>query len=98
MARIIIVEDDPGQKEELQSFLTHTGHEVLAFGDGMTLDRALTHFTPDIALLDFNLPGESGTVLAGRLRERFGQNIGLVMITARSMTSDRVESRLAGVD
>ena len=98
MARIIIVEDDLGQKEELQSFLMHTGHQVLAVSDGATLERSLEYFSPEIALLDYNLPGESGAVLAGRLRERFGSNVGLVMVTARSMASDRIESRLAGVD
>lgn len=98
MARIIVVEDNIGQQEELLSFLTHAGHEVLAASDGIALDRCLLQFIPEIVLLDYNLPGEAGVVLAARLRKRFGSGIGLVMVTARSMGADRVECRRAGAD
>lgn len=98
MARIIVVEDNIGQQEELLSFLAHAGHEVLAAGDGVALDRCMLQFTPEIVLLDYNLPGEAGVVLAARLRKRFGLGIGLVMVTARSMGVDRVECRRAGAD
>lgn len=97
MARIIIVEDDIGQQEELQSFLMYAGHEVLAVSSGAELDKRL-QFTPDIALLDYNLPGETGVEIALRLRKRFGPGIGLVMVTARSLGVDRVECRRAGAD
>ncbi|MDR2195284.1 MAG: response regulator transcription factor [Gallionellaceae bacterium] len=98
MARIILVEDDTEQKEELQLFLMHAGHEVLAVGSGASLERGLTRFVPDIVLLDWNLPDEPGIDLAAKLRERFGSKVGLVMVTARSMAMDRVESRRAGID
>ncbi len=97
MARIIIVEDDLGQQEELQSFLMYAGHEVLAAGNGKELDQRL-QFVPDIALLDYNLPGESGVDIAARLRKQYGSRIGLVMVTARSLGTDRVEGRRAGAD
>lgn len=97
MARIIIVEDDLGQQEELQSFLMYAGHEVLAVSSGAELEQRLK-FVPDIALLDYNLPGETGVAIALRLRKQFGANIGLVMVTARSMGVDRVECRRAGAD
>lgn len=98
MARIIVVEDNIGQQEELLSFLAHAGHEALAAGDGIALDRCLLQFTPQIVLLDYNLPGETGLALASRLRKRFGLGIGLVMVTARGMGTDRVECRRAGAD
>jgi DNA-binding response OmpR family regulator len=97
MARIIIVEDDLGQQEEIQSFLVYAGHEVIAASSGAELDQRMK-FTPDIALLDYNLPGESGVEIALRLRKRFGIAIGLVMVTARSMAVDKVECRRAGAD
>jgi len=98
MTRIIVIEDDMGQQEELQSLLAHAGHEVRAVGDGVALDRCLWQFTPDIVLLDYNLPGEPGVALASRLRQRFGSRIGLVMVTARGMAIDRIVCRRAGVD
>ncbi len=97
MARIIIVEDDLGQQEELQSYLMYAGHEVLAVSSGNELEQRL-QFIPEIALLDYNLPGESGVEIAQRLRKQYGASIGLVMVTARSLGVDRVECRRAGVD
>lgn len=98
MARIIVVEDDLAQQEEILSFLTHSGHDVRAAADSQQLYLVLRDFTPDIALLDYNLPGEAGPVLAERLRERYALDIGIVMITARSLTADRIEARRAGAD
>lgn len=97
MARIIIVEDDLGQQEELQSFLMYAGHEVLAVSSGVELDRRV-QFIPDIVLLDYNLPGETGVDLALRLRKQYGSAVGIVMVTARSLGTDRVECRRAGAD
>jgi DNA-binding response OmpR family regulator len=97
MARIIIVEDDLGQQEELHSFLLYGGHQVLAVSDGKELDQRLD-FIPEIALLDYNLPGESGVEIALRLNRQYGQKIGIVMVTARSMSVDRVACRRAGAD
>jgi DNA-binding response OmpR family regulator len=97
MARIIIVEDDLGQQEELQSYLMYAGHEVLAVSSSKELEQRL-QFVPEIALLDYNLPGEAGIEIARRLHEQYGTKIGLVMVTARSLGVDRVECRRAGVD
>jgi DNA-binding response OmpR family regulator len=98
MTRIIIVEDDIGQREELVSLLAYTGHEVLAVDDGPALDHCLSGFRPEIFLLDYNLPGESGAIIAARMRERYGSDIGVIMLTARKMSADRVAARRAGAD
>jgi len=87
-----------GQQEELVSFLQHAGHEVHAVENSIMLERCLLQFSPAIVVLDYNLPGESGLTIAARLHERFGSEIGLVMVTARSLAVDRVECRRAGVD
>jgi len=97
MARVIIIEDDLGQQEELQSFLMYAGHEVLAVSNSVELGKHL-QFIPEIALLDYNLPGETGVEIALRLRKQYGAAIGIVMVTARSMGTDRVECRRAGAD
>lgn len=98
MARIIVVEDDLAQQEEIVSFLVYAGHEARGVGSGIALDHSLQQFTPEIVLLDFNLPGDNGAALAGRLRERFGLTMGIVMVTARSQSADRLECRRAGAD
>lgn len=98
MARIIVVEDDIGQQEELLSFLEHARHEVRGTSGGAGLRECLAQFTPEIVLLDYNLPGETGATLAAWLRQEFGTSVGLVMVTARGMSTDRIECRRAGVD
>lgn len=98
MARIIVVEDDMGQLEELVSFLGHSGHEVCGAVSGDELEACLSQFEPEIVLLDYCLPGDDGAVLAGRLRERFGASVGIVMVTALNRGTDRIECRLAGAD
>jgi DNA-binding response OmpR family regulator len=98
MARIIVVEDNLAQQEEILSFLKHVGHEVVGIDNGSTLDERMQQFAPDIILLDYNLPGEIGPVLAARLRGKLGMALGIVMVTARSLSVDRIECRRAGVD
>lgn len=98
MARIIVVEDDIGQLEELVSFLEYAKHEVRGVTDGKGLESCLLQFRPEIALLDYCLPMEDGAMLAGQLRERFGVSVGIVMVTALNRGADRVECRRAGAD
>jgi len=98
MTRIIVVEDDIGQLEELVSFLKFSKHEARGVVDGIELENCLSEFSPEIVLLDYCLPGETGATLAERLRERFGTSIGIVMVTALNRGSDRIECRLAGAD
>jgi DNA-binding response OmpR family regulator len=98
MARIIVVEDDLAQQEEILAFLTHAGYETKGVESGSALDLCLQDFPPDILLLDYNLPDESGALLAERMRAKFGIAVGIVMITARSLSVDRIECRRAGAD
>ena len=98
MTRIIVVEDDIGQLEELVSFLEYSGHEARGAVNGVELESCLMEFSPEIVLLDYGLPGDTGAMLAGRLHERFGASIGIVMVTALNRGADRIECRLAGAD
>ena len=98
MTRIIVVEDDIGQLEELVSFLEHSGHEARGATSGIELENCLLQFEPEIVLLDYCLPGESGATLAERLRASLGTSIGIVMVTALNRVTDRIECRLAGTD
>ena len=98
MTRIIAVEDDAGQLEELVSFLEYSGHEVRGVLNGTELESCLPQFSPEIVLLDYCLPGENGAALAVNLRARFGMSVGIVMVTALGRGTDRVECRLAGAD
>jgi DNA-binding response OmpR family regulator len=98
MTRIIVVEDDIGQLEELVSFLEHYDHDVCGAVNGDELETCLSQFSPEIVVLDYCLPGDTGAALAERLRGRFGASIGIAMVTALNRGTDRIECRLAGAD
>jgi DNA-binding response OmpR family regulator len=98
MARIIVVEDDFAQQEELVSFLVLAGYQASGVVSGEELDLGLQSFTPEIILLDYNLPDTCGVSLTERLRTQFGQAMGIIMVTARGGVADRIECRRAGAD
>lgn len=98
MARIIVVEDDLAQQEELVSFLVLAGHDATGADSGRALELYLQQFTPEIILLDYNLPDNSGVELAERLHAQFDMMIGIIMVTARGGVVDRIDCRRAGAD
>lgn len=98
MATIIVVEDDLEQLEELIFILNLADHQALGAVSAAALEEHLVSNRPDIVLLDYNLPDATGVEIATRLRQQFGQELGIVMVTARGQGVDRVECRRAGAN
>ncbi|MGE5503364.1 MAG: response regulator transcription factor [Actinomycetota bacterium] len=96
MARIAVVEDEAALRADLVEYLAGCGHQVVGCEDGAALDRAIAERPVDILILDVNLPGEDGFSIAGRLRER--SEIGIIMLTARSLGIDKVVGLEIGAD
>ena len=67
--RVLLVEDDPLVREVLAAALEGAGYEVQAEVDGSRVERAVSTFLPDIALLDLHLGnGVNGLTVARRIR------------------------------
>ena len=96
MANIIVVEDDPDLCRSVVRYLSLVGMNVISAGSGAELDALLPVFTPDLLVLDVNLPDEDGFSIAARLRA--STKIRIVMMTARSKLDDRVLGLVAGAD
>lgn len=94
---ILVVEDHVLLRMELLDFLTRPGWWVRGVEDGLALDEALREGTPDIAVVDLNLPGEDGLSICRRLRAAL-PDVGIVMLTARLMSSDRATGYVHGAD
>ena len=94
---ILIVEDHDALREVTAHFLAELGHEVRGAPDAETMDEIMAQWTPDIVVLDVNLPGEDGHSACLRLRQA-RPALGIVMLTARTATGDRITGYDRGAD
>jgi two-component system phosphate regulon response regulator OmpR len=94
---IVIVEDEPAQRQLLLDYLGKQNFRVSGADGGTALRRLVERDLPALVLLDVGLPGEDGFVLARWLREKSGR-IGIIMVTAASDPVDRVVGLETGAD
>jgi DNA-binding response OmpR family regulator len=95
-ARVLVVEDDDAISQVLQRSLRMEGYDVRIAGDGLAaLDEAHS-FLPDLVILDLGLPKLDGIEVAKTLRE--GDDVPILMLTARDAVESRVEGLDAGAD
>ena len=94
---VLLVEDNLRVSDELGLVLETGGYNTGCAYDGEHMRSLLAFYTPNIVILDLNLPGEDGISLCKWLRDVY-PNMGIVMLTARVMGSDRTEGYQAGAD
>jgi two-component system phosphate regulon response regulator PhoB len=95
MTRILVVEDEPAIAELLAINLRHSGFEVTMAADAQQALAAVARVLPDLVLLDWMLPGQSGMALARTWRaESRTKALPIIMLTARAEEADK----LAGLD
>jgi two-component system phosphate regulon response regulator PhoB len=98
-ATILVVEDEPHVQELLAVNLEHAGHRVLRAGSAEQAEQAIRDELPDVVVLDWMLPGESGIGLMRRLRaEERTRELPILMLTARAMEQDKLAGLEAGAD
>jgi len=99
LPRILIVEDEPAIAELIAVNLKHNGFQPIWAIDAETAQRELNEILPDVILLDWMLPGESGLALARRWRASSRtKTVPILMLTARGDEADRVAGLDAGAD
>src|SRR5205814_1453509 len=96
-ARILMAEDDRATRESLVRAFELEGYDVQAVGDGAMVLDAATASPPDVIVLDVMMPNLDGLSACRRLRAR-GDRTPILMLTARTETSDRVSGLDAGAD
>ncbi len=99
MSRIVVVEDESAIAELIAINLRHAGHEVTLAATAEQARQAIDAVLPDLVLLDWMLPGQSGLALArqwrGAARTR---ELPIIMLTARAEEQDKVAGLDAGAD
>ena len=98
-AEILVVEDEPQIQELVAVNLEHAGHRVRRAASAEEADAAIRAALPDVVVLDWMLPGESGLAFARRLRgDARTRELPIVMLTARAMENDKISGLEAGAD
>lgn len=96
-AHLLIVDDDARLRALLQRFLAEQGFRVTGAADAAAARGALAAVAFDLVVLDVMMPGESGLELAESLR-RGGNDVPVLMLTARGAPDDRVAGFEHGAD
>ena len=97
--RVLIVEDESSIAELIAVNLRHNGFEPIWSEDGAAAQREIDAFLPDLILLDWMLPGQSGLQLARqRRKDPRTKAIPILMLTARGDEPDKVAGLDAGAD
>ena len=98
-ASILVVEDEPAIQELLRINLENAGFSVRAAENAESAYEQIREALPDLILLDWMLPGQSGLAFARSLRgDARTRELPIIMVTARSDESDRVAGLEAWVD
>jgi DNA-binding response OmpR family regulator len=95
--RLLVVEDNLDLAELLMSALLRNGFAADVMTSAANAEEALASTRYAAAILDLGLPDEDGLKLLARLR-RGGASLPVLILTARSSVSDRVEGLQAGAD
>ena len=95
--RLLLVEDEPGLVITLTDLLSAEGYSVDTAQDGTTALAKASSEPYDLVILDVMLPGKDGLEVCRELRER-GNNVAVLMLTAKTQLQDRVAGLKVGAD
>ena len=98
MPKILVVEDSPDNMKLFRTVLTLKGHEVTGLPGGKSLIETIERTTPDLVLMDIQLPGQDGFALLREIRQSPFSALRVVALTAHAMTGDRERALEAGFD
>jgi DNA-binding response OmpR family regulator len=96
-ANIVVCDDEPGLRGMIEDYLSMQGYSVEPAENGAALDKLLATKSPDLILLDVNLPGEDGFSIVRRLRNA-GERMGIIMLTGNADEGSKVTGLINGAD
>lgn len=96
--KIALLEDNPQQSELVSSWLTEDGHEVMHGADGKTFLKLFKANLFDLAILDWELPDQTGVDVLRQLRVVLKQTIPVIFATQRDAEEDIVNALSNGAD
>ena len=98
-AKVLIIEDEPAIRELIAVNIRHAGYTPILAVDAASARRQIDAALPDLILLDWMLPDQSGVELARRLRaEARTRDLPIILLTARAEESDKLQGFDSGAD
>jgi len=99
MSRVLVVEDESAIAELISINLRHAGYEVTIAATADQAQFEVDRVLPDLVVLDWMLPGQSGLALAKRWRGAARtRELPIIMLTARAEEADKIAGLDAGAD
>ena len=95
---VVAVDDDITIRTLIRGILVNHGFDVVVCANGTEMWDALDQAQPRVILLDIEMPGEDGLVLAEALRARYGFGVAIIMLTASDERSAQAMAHDAGAD
>jgi two-component system cell cycle response regulator DivK len=96
--KVLIVEDSADNMKLFRTLLTLKGYDVIGLSGGDGLLEELEHGSPDLVLMDIQLPGKDGFALLREIRGSPCGTMRVIALTAHAMTGDRERALQAGFD
>lgn len=96
---ILVADDEPAIRTMLEVILSADGHEIVAVADGKTALEYLQTHTPDVMLLDINMPYMDGFEICSRVKRiKRLRNTPVLLLTAMDDDHTRDHAKLVGAD
>jgi two-component system, OmpR family, response regulator MprA len=96
-ARVLVVDDDRAVRESLRRSLEFNGYAVALAADGAEALASISGSAPDVVVMDVMMPRLDGLEATRALRKA-GNDVPILVLTARDAVGDRVEGLDAGAD
>lgn len=97
MAKILVVEDDPGVSTVVEDILDFEHHNVEVVSEGALALEYMSQYQYDLIIMDVELPGMSGLEITRRFREDHGETP-ILMLTGKCDIDDKMAGFNVGVD
>ena len=97
LLKVLVVDDDPALRQLLADYLNRHHYDTLLAPDASDLPARIQRYSPDLIVLDRMMPDGDGADACRKLRQ-LGEDIPVILLTARDETVDRIIGLEAGAD
>ena len=95
---VLVVEDSPTMRRQLQELLQDAGYETITANDGEIAIELIEQHHPEVVILDIVLPKKNGYQVCRRIKSDPDLAMKVVMATAKSEEKDRIWGKRQGAD